>query len=243
MIATRGWICAAFLALCSAAAPQAAAVPYPTEPQFRSAIADAAVVARAENLRLEILDAHREGITRPLMSAGLSLGDGVCVVFYNTTPLAELQVFFESVHPADLPVWLDALAVHEVAHCIEQREAYVNKRFVKVLPPGMKLDDQTTQGYLSIVKSGAVGAWGEAFADIVAVLYLKQALPDHWRGYAAQLADMRAERGRTDPEHNTAPWLRAVIAAGAQPAPGQSLYEAAFEMRTRFRPDPAAPAE
>ena len=128
------------------------------------------------------------------------------------------------------------LAVHEVAHCIEQREAYVHKHFQEVLPPNVKLKDVTIQGYLSVVKSGAVEAWGEAFADIVAVLYLKKNRPADWQRFASNLADMRDQRARGDPEHNTAPWLRRVIAANAEIGATQTMYQTAFEMRKLYRP-------
>lgn len=215
----------------------APAAPYPTEPQLRSAIAEAATLVKSEGLEVEILDAQKEGIARPLMAAGLSLSDRVCLVFFNTRPTAALSHFFESVQEKDLPVWLNAIAVHEVMHCIEQREAYIHRRFEKVLPPGFTRETVTLQGYTSVVKSGAVEIWGEALADIAAVLYFRQAVPAQWRRFANGLAGMRDDLARIHPVHNTGKWLHKMIAADADKAPNQNLFEAAFQLRRQFRPE------
>ena len=210
--------------------------PYPTEAQYRQAIEEAARVVKSEGLEIEVLDAQKEGVNRPLMAAGLSLTSGTCMIFFNTSPRRDLIAFMDGIADKDLSVWLNMLAIHEVAHCLEQREAYIHKQFQQVLPPNMKLKDVTLQGYLSVVKSGAVESWGEAFADIVAVLYLKKAIPDDWMRFATSLADMREARARGDPEHNTAPWLRKVIAANAEVDATLTIYQAAFEMRKQYRP-------
>ena len=230
-------IAVTFALFCTAFSPCAAvAAPYPTEDQYRKAIAEAAAIVKSEGLEVEVFDAQKEGVNRPLMSAGLSLTKGTCMVFFNTVPRRDLTAFVNTIAEKDLSVWLNMLAVHEVAHCIEQREAYIHKHFQEVLPPHLKLKDVTIQGYLSVVKSGAVEAWGEAFADIVAVLYVKKALPGEWLRFANSLADMRDMRARGDPEHNTAPWLRRVIAANAEIGVTQTMYQTAFEMRTLYRP-------
>ena len=62
------------------------AVPYPTEVQLRAAIGEVAGLLKSEGIELEILDARKEGLTRPLMAAGLNLTSGVCLIFYNTKP-------------------------------------------------------------------------------------------------------------------------------------------------------------
>lgn len=210
--------------------------PYPTEDQYRKAIAEAAFLVKSEGLEVEVYDAQKEGVNRPLMAAGLSLTKGTCMIFFNTLPRSDLTEFVDTIAYKDLSVWLNMLAVHEVAHCIEQREAYIHKQFQEVLPPYLKLKDVTIQGYLSVVKSGAIEAWGEAFADIVAVLYIKSTLPGEWMRFATSLADMRDLRASGDSGHNTAPWLRRVIAANAEIGVNQTIYQAAFEMRKKYRP-------
>lgn len=210
--------------------------PYPTEEQYRKAIDEAARVVKSEGLVVEVFDAQKEGVNRPLMAAGLNLTKGTCMVFFNTLPRRDLIVFMESIAEKDLDVWLNMLAIHEVAHCLEQREAYIHKQFQQVLPPNVKLKDVTLQGYLSVVRSGAVESWGEAFADIVAVLYVKKLMPEEWIRFATSLADMRDSRARGDPEHNTAPWLRKVIANNAEMDASLTIYQAAFEMRKLYRP-------
>lgn len=212
------------------------AAPYPNEGQFRSAIGKVAGVLKSEGLELEILDAQKENMSQPLMGAGLNLSNATCLIFFNTKPEDGLNQIFEAMDDSDLPIWLNAIAVHEATHCVEQREAYIHKRFDKVLPPDFKRDNMTVQGYLSVVKSGAVETWGEALADIASVLYLKQTVPDRWQHFAKGIAAMRHGLAWKWPEHDTSAWLNQVIAANPEPAPNQGLFEAAFQLRRQFRP-------
>jgi len=214
------------------------AAPYPTEVQFRAAIEDAAKLVQAEGLNLEVFDAQKVGLERPLLAARLSLESGNCLIFYNTKPEDGLIQYFETVTASDLPVLLRAIALHEATHCIEQREAYVRKRFDKVLPPGFRGDNVTVQSYRSAVESGALETWGEALADIASLLYLKQATPDQWLELAKGVAGMRRDLARKWPAHDTSPWLYKVIAAeaGANSTAGQSLFEIAFQLRRQYRP-------
>ncbi len=239
---TRGlwpWIAVMGMLCCS----PAFAAPYPTADQLRKAIADIAAHVKSEKLEVEILDAQKEGVTRPMMSTGLSLGDGVCVVYYNTKPEDGLVQFFDSVSAQDVPLWLNSIAVHELTHCIEQREAYIRGRFDAVVPPGFSRELLTVQGYMSVVHVGAMETWGEALADIASVLYFKQVVPDRWKEFANRLAAMRSGLAAKWPEHDTSPWLRKVIAAGAVKPANQSLFEAAFQLRREFAPsDIVAPA-
>ena len=213
----------------------ACAAPYPTEHQLRTAIGEIAGMLKSEGLELEILDARKEGLMQPLMAAGLSLPSGVCVVFYNTKPEDGLNQFFDATDQKDLPVMLIAIAVHEASHCIEQREAYVRKRFDKVLPPDFKRDDMTIQGYLSVVKSGALVTWSEAWADIASVLYLKRAVPDQWVHFSNRIAAMRHDLAWKWPAHDTSAWLNQIIAADIGDAQNQSVFEAAFQLRAQYR--------
>jgi hypothetical protein len=126
--------------------------------------------------------------------------------------------------------------VHEVAHCIEYREAYVRKRFDKILPPGFRSDSMTVQGYMGAVKSRTLRTWREALADIASLLYLKQATPNHWLELAKGVAAMRHDLARKWPGHDTSPWLYRVIAAGANVPRNQSLFETALQLRRLYRP-------
>jgi len=211
---------------------------YPTKGQLRAAIEDAATLARAEGLDVEIFDAREVGIAQPLLAARLGVETDTCQVFYNAKPEDGLTQYFETVAANDLPVLLVAMATHEIAHCIEFREAYVHKRFDKVLPPGFRSDGVTVQGYMGAVKSGALDTWGEALADIASLLYLKQATPNHWLELAQGVAGMRRDLARKWPEHDTSPWLYKIITADANAnAPlNQSLFETAFRLRRQYRP-------
>jgi hypothetical protein len=215
----------------------APAAPYPTENQLRAGISAAATVLKAEGLEVEVLDAQKEGLTRPLLASGLRLADSVCLVFFNTKPEDGLNQFFESISEQDLPVWLGAMAVHELTHCIEQREAYIRNRFDKVLPPGFPRDNVTVQGYLSVVKSGAVESWGEVLADIASVLYLKQAVPAQWVRFTRRLAAMRHGLAWKWPAHDTSPWLTRLMESNDDIAANESLFDTAFELRRKYRPD------
>jgi hypothetical protein len=209
---------------------------YPTEGELRTAIEGAATLANAEHLEVEMFDARKAGMTQPLLGARLNVETGACQIFYNTKPEDGLTQYFETIAPNELPVLLTAMAVHEVAHCIEYREAYIRKRFDKVLPPGFGSDNMTVQCYMGAVKSCTLQTWGEALADIASVLYLKQATPDQWRKLAVGVAGMRRELARKWPEHDTSPWLYRVIAADANLPRNQSLFETAFQLRWRYRP-------
>jgi hypothetical protein len=215
----------------------ARAVPYPTEDQLRAGISAAAMVLKTEGLEVKVLDAEKEGLTRPLLASGLRLADSVCLVFFNTKPEDGLTQFFASMSEQDLPVWLGAMAVHEITHCIEQREAYIRNRFDKVLPPGFPRDNVTVQGYLSVVKSGAVEGWGEVLADIASVLYLKQAVPGQWMQFTRRLAAMRHGLAWKWPAHDTSAWLHRMMDANDAAAANQSLFETAFDLRRKYRPD------
>ncbi len=235
--ALRLWMLILGLACCV----PAQAAPYPTEEQMRTAIAEVSALLKSEKMEVAIHDARKSGVRLPLMSAGLRLGDGVCMVYYNAAPEDGLIQFFESVPAQDLPVWLNSIAVHEITHCIEQREAYIRRRFDLVLPPGIPRENVTVQGYFSVVKSGAVETWGEALADIVSVLYFRQAEPDRWEQFANKLAAMRRTMVGKWPEHDTSAWLRQIIATRADLRPNQSLFETAFQLRRQYRPDAVAP--
>lgn len=230
----RHLIAALALLLCS----PASAVPYPTEDQLRAAIGEVAGMLKSEGIELEILDARKEGLTRPLMAAGLNQATGVCLVFYNTRPEDGLNQFFDSLDQQDLPVILNAIAVHEATHCIEQREAYVRKRFDKVLPPDFKRDNMTVQGYLSVVNSGALVTWSEALADIASVLYVKRTVPGQWVRLSNRIAAMRRDLAWKWREHDTSAWLHKIIAADISEAEKQSasLFETAFQLRRQYRP-------
>lgn len=232
----RRFLQAAGAALLLSVGVQAHAANYPDEMQMRAAIGQVAELMRAEGLEIEALDALKEGVRQPLMAAGIHLGSGVCRVYYNARPEESLQQFFGSLEEKDMPVWLAAIAVHEAAHCFEQREAYIRKRFDKVLPTQLVRGDMTIQGYSSVVKSGAVETWGEALADIASVLYLKKTVPDHWLEFAAGIADMREGLARKWPQHNTSAWVRQLMSASPDLAGHSSLFEAAFEFRRQFRP-------
>ncbi len=226
---------AAFALLCCG---YACAAPYPTEGQLRTAIENAAKLVKAEGLDLEMFDAQKVGVTQPLLGARLNLGNGACQVFYNAKPEDGLTQYFETIAANDLPLLLTAMAMHEAAHCIEQREAFVHKRFDKILPPGFRRESATVQGYLSTVKSGALNTWGEALADIASLLYLKQAAPDRWVELAQSVAGMRRDLARKWPAHDTSPWLYKMIAADADTnaSVNQSLFDTAFQLRRQYRP-------
>lgn len=225
----------AFGAAALAGAAGALAAPYPGEAQMRAAIAHAAEVVRGEGLEIEALDAIKEGVRQPLMAAGIHLASGVCRVYFNTRPEDGLTQFFAGLDERDMPVWLAAIAVHEAAHCVEQREAYVRLRFEKVLPTHIMRGDMNVQGYSSVVKSGAVETWGEALADIASVMYLKKAQPERWTYFASGIATMRENLARKWPQHDTSVWLRNLIAANPDIG-GDSVFEAAFDLRRRYRP-------
>jgi hypothetical protein len=233
MKSTWRYLCAALAAVLCAGAY---AVPYPNEEQFRKAIENAASVLKAEDMRLEVHDAQKVGLAQPLMGAGLNVSSGTCLIFFNTKPEDGLTQVFDAMPAKDLPIWLGAIAVHEATHCIEQREAYVHKRFEKVLPPGLEHDGMTIQGYLSVVQSGAVTTWGEALADISSLLYLKKTVPDQWLHFAKGIAAMRRDLAWKWPAHDTSPWLNQVIAANPQLPADEDMFETAFELRRQFRP-------
>ncbi|MCM2309505.1 MAG: hypothetical protein NDI91_18770 [Sulfuritalea sp.] len=221
--------------LCCAMGANAAG--YPTEHQFRQALDEVAGVVRAEGMELKVLDAQKEGLTRPLLSAGLNIEANTCIVFFNTRPEDGLTQFFASLGQRDLSTILRAISVHEVAHCVEQREAYVRQRFDRVLPDAYRQSDMSIQGYLSVVKSGALETWGEALADISSLLYLKQAAPDRWLHLARRISAMRHALAHRWPQHDTSAWLDRLIDANPDIDEGASLFDAAFKYRKQFRPD------
>jgi hypothetical protein len=212
------------------------AAPYPNEKQLRTSLDEAARILKDEGLQLEMVDGPKAGVTLPLLSAGLNVSNGVCVVFYNTAPEEQLRKFFSKIADKDMPTWLNSIAVHEATHCVEQREAYLNHRFEKVLPPGVEHNNMTVQGYLSVVKSGTVHTWGEALADIASILYLKQELPEQWRTYAKGIAAMRHDLAWKWPDHDTSPWLDKIIPSKLELPAGQSLFDSAFQLRRQFQP-------
>lgn len=226
----------ALLVLALLCCGNASAAPYPTSAQLRSAIGVAAEVIKAEGLALEMHDARTAGVTLPLMAAGLDLTTGVCQIYYNPRPEEGLKQFFAGIRDENMPVWLGAIAVHEATHCIEQREVYVRRQFGKVLPPDVKYEGMTLQGYLGVVKSGAVETWGEALADIASVLYLRQTVPDQWVSFAEGIMAMRRALAGRWPSHDTSPWLRSIIATAKDLPVEQNCFEAAFQLRRKFRP-------
>lgn len=209
---------------------------YPTESQFRQALNDIAGLVRAEGMELKVLDAQKEGLASPLLAAGLDIGANTCVVFFNTRPEDGLTQFFAGFGEGDMPQLMRALSVHEVTHCVEQREAYVRQRFDKVLPDDYQHDDMTVEGYVSVVKSGVVETWGEALGDISSLLYLKQAMPGRWQGMARRISAMRHELAHKWPQHDTSAWLDRLIKANPDIGDGANLFDAAFQYRRQFRP-------
>jgi len=207
---------------------------YPTENQFRQALDDIDGLLRAEGMTLEVQDAQKEGLTLPLLSTGLNIDNNTCMVFFNTLPEDGLVQFFSAINEHELPLLLRAISVHEVTHCVEQREAYVLKRFDKVLPDAYKQDGMSIQGYFSVVKSGAVETWGEALADIASVLYLKQTMPGQWLELAKRISAMRHDLASKWPTHDTSVWLDRLIELNPNTADGANLFDAAFHYRMQF---------
>lgn len=214
----------------------AMAAPYPDAEQLQAAIALGGELLAGAGMGLEVRDARREGLALSLLAAGLDLDSGRCVVYFNAEPAALLRDFFAGLEERDMPVWLGAFAVHEATHCIEQREAYLRLHFDKVLPPDLPHAGMTLRGYLSVVKSGAVETWGEALGDIASILYLRQAEPARWRFFARGIAGLRRDLASRAPEHDTTGWLDKLIAAGDEAGSGD-VFETAFRLRQRFRPD------
>ena len=142
------------------------------------------------------------------MAARLDLKTGACIVYLTPKQERGLTPFFDAMEEVEFPLWLVSIAVHEVTHCVEQREAFVRQRFDKVAPPGSNRKTLTLQGYLSAMNSDAGETWSEALADIASVLYFRAVAPDDWRRFAERLAAMRESLAHRWPEHNTAPWLR-----------------------------------
>lgn len=214
----------------------AQAADYPTEIQYRQALTDIEGLVGAEGMKLEVLDAENEGLTRPLLAAGLNISRNTCIVFFNTRPEDGLTQFFAGFDEHDLAQLLRAMSVHEVTHCVEQREAYVRRRFDKVLPDVYQQDGMTIEGYVSVVKSGAIETWGEALADISSLLYLKQTAPDEWQRLARRISAMRHGLAKKWPEHDTSAWLERLIDANPDIGKGANLFDAAFQYRRQFRP-------
>jgi len=225
--------CIAALAVLWPVGAQAAG--YPTESQFRQALGDIDGVVRAQGMKLEVLDAQKNGLLRPLLSAGLNIDTNSCIVFFNTLPEDGLTQFFAGINEHDMPPLLRAMSVHEVTHCVEQREAYVRKDFDKVLPEAYKHEDMTIQGYYSVVKSGAVETWGEALADISSLLYLKQTVPGQWLDLARRISAMRHGLSDKWPLHDTSEWLDRLIDANPETGDQASLFDAAFQYRKQFQ--------
>jgi hypothetical protein len=215
----------------------AQAAGYPTERQLRQALDDIDALVGAEGMKLEVLDAQKEGVTRPLLSAGLNIGTNTCIVFFNTLPEDGLTQFFAGLGERDMPKVLRAISVHEVTHCVEQREAYVRKRFDKVLPDAYQQDDMSIDGYVSVVTSGAVETWGEALADISSLLYLKRTVPGQWLDLARRISTMRHTLAYKWPQHDTSAWLDRLIEADPDIGESANLFDTAFNYRKLFRPD------
>jgi hypothetical protein len=222
------------LGLCCAMGADAAG--YPTESQFRRALDEVAAMVRAEGMELRVLDAQKEGLTRPLLAAGLNIEANACLVFFNTRPEDGLTQFFARLSERDLPPILRAISVHELTHCVEQREAYVRQRFDKVLPDAYRQSGMTIQGYISVVKSGALETWGEALADISSLLFLKQTMPDRWLHLARRISAMRHELAHRWPQHDTSAWLDRLIDANPEIDEDANVFDAAFKYRKQFRP-------
>lgn len=210
---------------------------YPTERQFRQALDQVGSLVRAEGMALEVLDARKEGLTRPLLAAGLNIDTNTCIVFFNTLPEDGLTQFFAGLGEADMLLVLRAISVHEVTHCVEQREAYVRRRFDKVLPDTYPPGEMTIEGYLSVVESGAVETWGEALADISSLLYLKQTAPAQWLNLGRRISAMRRAFADKWPLNDTSAWLDRLIDANPDIGDGVNLFDAAFHYRKQFRPN------
>lgn len=229
-------LCRGLVALAALLCSSVFAAAYPTAGELRTAIGAAAAVTKLDGLTLQMEDAREAGVKLPLMAAGLNLNTGICQIFYNPAPEEGLTRFFENVSQKDMPVWLSAIAVHEATHCIEQREAYINGRFDKVLPPGVDRNGMTLKGYLGVVKSGAVETWGEALADIASIQYLKRVAPDQWLNFARAIMTMRHNLAAKWPSHDTSPWLKNLIAERGPGSPQLNCFEEAFLLRRSLRP-------
>jgi hypothetical protein len=210
---------------------------YPTEGEFRQALHDIEDLVGAEGMSLQVLNAQEQGLTRPLLAAGLDLGSQACVVYFNTQPEDGLTQFFADIGEQEMPSLLRAMGVHEVTHCVEQREAYVHRRFDRVLPDAYRQEGMTIQGYFSVVRSGAVETWGEALADISALLYLKQAVPGQWRTLARRISTLRHELAHKWPLNDTSAWLERLIEADPDTGDAATPFDAAFRYRQQFRPN------
>jgi hypothetical protein len=216
----------------------ACAAPYPAESQLRAAIVTVAPLLQAGGIELEIFDAQKAALAQPLLAAGLTLDGTRCRIYFNTRPENGLIEFFANFQEDEMPVLLNALAVHEAMHCFEQREALIFRHFDKVLPDDLKRGTVTVQGYLSVLQSGALVTWGEALADIASVLYLKQVVPGHWAHFATRLAAMRHDLAAKWADHDTSAWLNSIIVADIDAAANTNLFETALQLRRLYSPLP-----
>ncbi len=211
-----------------------AAAPYPNENQLRDAISAVAHLVRNEGMGIEIVDARKAGVARPLMAAGLNTSRNLCMVFYNPKPASILEPFFDRMPEEDLGLWLKAIAVHELTHCVEQREAYVLARFDRILPPGLPVEGMTVQGYVSAQRAGTFELWSEALSDVAAILWLQEVAPAVWKRFALDFARLREELASRNPSHQTAVWLHAMLAADAHRQNDQSIFDAAIRLRIQY---------
>jgi hypothetical protein len=210
------------------------AAPYPTEQEFKAAIAKVAPIL-AEETGLQIVT-RKAGEDEEVALMSADLKGGKCEIAYALeTDHETLADFFTPIEREDTAIWLEAIVAHESMHCVDYKRAFVDGDLAAVVPPALRTAVSTKKAYLARQTDVPMALWSEAGADLAAVLYLCRQGPQRCQQLAKLLGNIRSGDAKEDAEHDTHPWIDGSLELIPELA-NTPLFAAAAKMRRELAP-------
>lgn len=155
--------------------------------------------------------------------ASINLAQGYCELNIDTSSL--LETFGPDNKAADPLNWIHTVLIHELAHCVDiKRDLPAIGTAGEIQKYSLAPSDAETVkdvgSYVEATKKLSTVVWREAFADIMAIGYMKLAIPDQAAVLTSALRNKRVT-STADVAHATTCW----IDHAAQAMPPSSIKE------------------
>lgn len=152
----------------------------------------------------------------PTPLGAIRYADGRCVMVINQEEAAWGQWgrFLNAQNTAQWDALIAASVAHEMGHCLKEAVAWTGSAYgAHVGLSGLSAQSKTDAYTLKF----------ELFADTVALIYAHEQWGKQSKQLANTLLSSRAQFSDSDPNHNTAPYLREVMKQDLRRRPNETL--------------------
>jgi hypothetical protein len=157
---------------------------------------------------------------------------GRCKLVLSMRGNAEAEAPLSGVPPALVPVVIEAVTAHEVAHCWRHVSGRWNTMPAGVAEPLPDADEATTRAWQAMRATRRE----EGFADLVGLAWTLERHPAQYAQVHAWFERMRAEPAVPGSHHDTRAWLH--LAADAAALEGSDPFERASALWPRGMAEP-----